>query len=85
MSNFPKFRRPAEIDFFEVIRDLCYEGFTVYGIAGCIGVPDSTVRHWKLGTHPNYEDGRALVILYEAILNKTAPSKGKQLHIVRSK
>ena len=74
MRDLILLQRPPPVDFFMVLRDLVYAGHTVSAIARCLGLGESTVRAWK--THePLYEDGRALVDLYEMVFERGPPTK----------
>ena len=85
MRDLILLQRPDPIDFFMLLRDLDYAGHSVRAIARALGRGESTVRAWK--THePLFEDGRAVIQLYEQVLRRTPPTKSgaEQAHIVRS-
>lgn len=75
MSNLTLLRRPEPVDFFTILRDLKYVGHGGNAVAFALGLPESTVRSWKSGIMPGYEDGRALITLYEQVLRRTPPTK----------
>lgn len=74
-------RRPAEIDWFRIFADLRKQGYGSERIADALGVPGSTVRYWidKVDCVPNFEDGRAIVILYEQVCRGAPPTKDWKL------
>ena len=62
--------RETPVNFVEVILDLRRDPhrMKLAEIAQSINVPSSTVKKWFYGAaRPNFEDGRALVLLHERI------------------
>jgi hypothetical protein len=41
-------------------------GFSIRAIASTLGMPWTTVQRWKTGSCPNFEDGRAMLRLFES-------------------
>ena len=49
-------------------------GYSIKQIADAVGLVRTTVVQWqKQGSSPNYEDGKAFVLLYESMF-------GRQVH-----
>ena len=54
-----------KINWFRVIVDLCnLHGYTHKSIAIAVGSEKNTVRGWKMGATPRYEDGERLIALW---------------------
>lgn len=56
-----------KIDWFRVIVDLERNGYPHKSIAACVGVGKTTVFDWKQGASPRFEDGEALLLLWETV------------------
>lgn len=65
-----------QIDWFRVIVALGYSGYTQESIAASVGVARTTVQAWKSGCSPRWEDGEALLILFETVTGKSRDSVG---------
>lgn len=52
------------IDCFRMLVDLSEREWKLEQISLQIGVPESTIRHWKQGTRPRYEDAVRLIDLW---------------------
>jgi hypothetical protein len=60
-----------KIDWFRVIADLCAKGYTHTSIAVAVnGVNYNTVRYWRDGGAPRYEDGEQLIQLWCNVTGK---------------
>ena len=58
--------RDKPVDWNMVILTLRKWGWTIKAIADSINVAESTVQHWvDYGKEPQFENGRALLKLYE--------------------
>lgn len=58
-------QRARPIDWRRVILDIIDAGISLSAAAAAINVPRSTMRSWRdEGATPNYEDGRALLVLW---------------------
>ncbi|GAC1664485.1 MAG: hypothetical protein PVS3B2_00170 [Candidatus Dormibacteraceae bacterium] len=59
-------RRPVTrwADIIEAMHEL---DFSERDIAAALGVPRDTLRRWKRGSCPNFEDGQALLDLFETL------------------
>lgn len=67
-------QKPEPIDFFMSLRDFTYAGHTIPDVARALGLPPRTVYSWK-EVGPNYENGRAFVLLYQDTFFRDPPSK----------
>lgn len=56
--------RERETDWFQIITDLERLGICNTEAAKRINVPRETLRRWKEGSAPNFDDGKALLILW---------------------
>jgi len=59
--------REPPIRWPNVIQAMQDAGFSLRQIGGALGIAHSTVQKWQLGSCPNYEDGRALLVLFETV------------------
>jgi hypothetical protein len=57
-------------DWFRVLADLNYAKVSTASAARQIGVPLTTVRSWKDGAKPSYDDGYALMALWISVTGK---------------
>ena len=57
----------ASINWRRVITDLVYAGYSCSAIAVTVGVSKSAVRGWRDGSTPRYDDGEALIDLWERV------------------
>lgn len=70
------FQRPQAVDWFHLLNDFKKLGYKIPEIARALNCPDRTVYSWSEGTcPPKYEDGRALVMLYQVKFFRDPPSK----------
>lgn len=82
MAQHRLMRRPEPVDFFRVLCDLKYAGYSTSAVSVILNLPESTVRTWKSAGDdgkrriPNYDDGRALVMLYEQVFRRNPPEIG---------
>jgi hypothetical protein len=70
--------------WFRVIADLCAHGYTYQTIAIAVGVGLSTVRDWKNGARPKYEDGDRLIELWCQVtknLRESVPRISRYSHL----
>lgn len=67
-------QRPEPVDIFRCLADLNYAGYSTVMIAFALGCAETTVRGWKQGSAPRFEDGRALILFYELVLGRTPPT-----------
>lgn len=71
-----RFRREQPVDWFRILADLQYAGFSNADVAKILGVSASTVRtNWKRGRMPRHHDGQALLALHELVMLVTAECK----------
>ncbi|OGT02869.1 MAG: hypothetical protein A2143_05920 [Gallionellales bacterium RBG_16_57_15] len=56
-----------KIDWFRVIVDLCNRGYSHRTIAAVTSVATNTVRGWRDGARPRYEDGERLIALWSQV------------------
>lgn len=61
----PLVRREPEIDWPAVITAMQLAGLSLRGIGGALALTHSAVKGWKLGSCPSYENGRALLKLWD--------------------
>ncbi|CNK10076.1 TPA: hypothetical protein PXJ75_002881 [Yersinia enterocolitica] len=59
-----------QIDWFQVITDVERSGMTQQQIAKGIRVAKATLFGWKQGSNPRYDDGEALIRLWELVTDK---------------
>ncbi|ADZ41840.1 TPA: transcriptional regulator [Yersinia enterocolitica] len=59
-----------QIDWFQVITDVERSGMTQQQIAKGIHVAKATLFGWKQGSNPRYDDGEALIRLWELVTDK---------------
>lgn len=59
--------REPPIRWANVITAMQDAGFSLRQIGSALGVAHSTVQKWQLGSCPNYEDGKALLVLLETV------------------
>lgn len=76
MSELPLVHRDPPIRWPELITAMQDAGYSLRDIAGALAVPHTTVQRWQSGrdymgrlspSTPNYEDGRALLRLFETV------------------
>jgi hypothetical protein len=60
----PLQRRPAPVDWHQLLIDLAKVGINNMSAATAINVPYSTLKRWKKGSVPNHTDGEALRALH---------------------
>ncbi len=60
-------QRDPDTDWFAVIADLERMGVCNSEAAARINVPRETLRRWKEGSKPNFDDGKALLTLWLAV------------------
>lgn len=51
----------------EIITAMQSAGCSLRQIAGALAVPHTTVQKWQQGATPNFEDGTALLRLFETL------------------
>ncbi|WP_291973255.1 helix-turn-helix transcriptional regulator [Candidatus Symbiopectobacterium sp.] len=59
-----------QIDWFNVIIDIERAGMTQQQIAQTVHVSKSALYGWKAGAVPRYDDGEALIRLWELVTNR---------------
>lgn len=57
-------RGALRVDWFRVLADLQYAGLPNLQVAKLLDVPQPTVRSWKGGCQPRFDDGDRLVQLW---------------------
>lgn len=62
--------RNERVDWFRLTTDLIYEGHTVVSIAAAIDARKSTVRAWRMGCSPRFEDGARLIAFWCKVTGK---------------
>lgn len=67
------FRRPDPVDWFRVLSDLDYAGHCNAAVAEALSIPMSTLRHYKEGKTPSYDNGEAICLYYAHRLNQPVP------------
>ncbi|MDP9124026.1 MAG: helix-turn-helix domain-containing protein [Pseudomonadota bacterium] len=71
--DIPLYVRKPTIRWADVIASLQAAGFSLRQIGDALGVSHTTVRSWQVGIRgkgpacPNYEDGRALLEVFELL------------------
>lgn len=63
--NLGLLHREPPIRWPAVITAMQQAGFSLRQIGDALGVAHSTVQSWQKGATPMYEDGRALLALFE--------------------
>lgn len=58
------------VDWFRVIVDLERNGYRCENIAAAVGAGKSTVRGWKQGSRPAFDEGDSLINLWCSVLKK---------------
>lgn len=60
-------QRDPPVDWKEILLDFVRWGWTLASVCEAINVPRSTLKGWWYGTRPEprFDDGRALLKLYE--------------------
>lgn len=76
MTELALIHRDPPIRWPELITTMQDAGYSLRDIAGALAVPHTTVQRWQSGRDdngnlrpgiPNYEDGRALLALFERV------------------
>lgn len=62
------------VDWWRVITDLNYCGYSTTAIGVSLSVPSSTVRTWRGGASPRHECGEALIDLWASVTQKSRDS-----------
>jgi hypothetical protein len=63
--------RDPPVDWKRVVLTLRRFGWTVHGLEAALAIPRSTIYGWcNDGKQPRFEDGRALLSLYERELER---------------
>ena len=71
--DIPLYVRKAPVRWPDVIATMQAAGFSLRQVGDALGVPHTTLRSWQVGIRgkppacPNYEDGRALLEVFELL------------------
>lgn len=60
------------VDWNALISDLERSGYTLQGISDQIGKASGTLKGWKAGSRPKFEDALPLIFLWSAVTEKSA-------------
>ncbi|HLO63290.1 MAG TPA: hypothetical protein VK165_10050 [Azonexus sp.] len=63
-------RKKLLVDWFRIIIDLERNGYRCEYIAAAVGAGKSTVRGWKQGSRPAYDEGDRMVMLWCIVMAK---------------
>lgn len=66
MPIIDKYRR----DWWQILTDLSYAGYSLSQIADEIGVPKGTITSWKVGHQPSYDSGAALLYVWSVVTGR---------------
>lgn len=79
-------RRPP-VDWFRIMAELKRCGLSQGDVARILRVSRNRVKHWPAGKSPDYDDGRALIMLWRRVmlaekrrLSKLSP-KGQRISV----
>jgi hypothetical protein len=62
----------GSIDWFRVIADLNGSGYTYPSIAASVGgVSKNTIRNWRDGSAPRFDEGERLIALWAQVTAKS--------------
>ena len=59
--------RRIQVDWSALIADIERAGMSLRMAAECLNVSHSTIRRWRSGQEPRYDDGQALLALHRGV------------------
>ena len=65
-----KLNKDDAVDWWRVIQDINDSGTSIKSLSRLMGHPYPTVRSWKEGARPRFEDGFRLIIFWTHVCDK---------------
>lgn len=62
-------QRDPPMNWQKLLWDLVAAGYSLRSVGRAINVAESTVRDWRDGSVPNYDDGNALIKLHKMLIS----------------